>query len=114
MKILFLRSAALSAAIPAAAALFLFGAGSLHAASMNYTQTSPACNTSDVDQGPDACFGSIDGNAQQVDANADSFASVTGLFGFTDWVEVDRVGTLTRNRGRLLWTATPLGWSRCC
>jgi hypothetical protein len=77
------------------AALFAGLSTTVDASVVNYTTSSPSCSVFDVDPNSDACFGSTSGNAQQVDPNGDMFDGVTGLFGITDWVEIQSVGSVS-------------------
>jgi hypothetical protein len=78
-----------------AAALSVLAAAVASAAT--YTSTLACSEIIDVDPDATDCFGTTveNANAQQVNLNTDTFveggSSVTGLFGYTDWVEFQSV-----------------------
>ncbi len=57
-----------------------------------YTLSNTACSTINVDPEAGECIGFFRGNVQQndFDPNADVFGTVTGLFGHTEWDEIQR------------------------
>lgn len=59
--------------------------------------SSGSCSLSDVTPSADACFGFVNenSNAQQVDWNAAEFDGVLGLFGITDWSELQVDGAFS-------------------
>lgn len=72
----------------------VLGGGAAHAVAVGpdyfYEDGSVACATTDVLPGADACYGMSKGSAQSLDYNSDYFNNTLGLFGYTDWVEVQK------------------------
>ena len=60
------------------------------ASAATYSEDGTCSITVDVDPDATDCFGLSGGNVQQLAVNTDTFGSDLGLFGYTDWVEIQK------------------------